>query len=105
MGSSLSFLLLSVVSFGIGYYIKARFEISQENAILTLQQKVEVQKREYEEKIQKATYQLSQMQKENELLLRELFNFKEEVKAQRFKEIAKEQNQLCPSLKALKNFL
>ena len=54
MGINLSQVLLSSIAFGVGYYIKARFEINQEKQIKELHTSIEVIEKKREEESRKS---------------------------------------------------
>lgn len=105
MEISLTQVFLGCISFGVGYYAKARFEINQEALIKKLQSTMEEMEKDAEEVEKKMRYQLWEVGQVRDRLSRELRELKEKVKAGAFESIAKEKVEKKSKKNALQNFL
>jgi hypothetical protein len=105
MGINFSQVLLSSIAFGVGYYIKARFEINQEQLINKLQMQITEMKKDGEKKVQTLEYQIWQVEQERDRLERNFFEFKEKAKAGAFESIAKEKVEKSSKKNVLKSFV
>jgi len=107
MGISFSHILLSCIALCLGYYIKARFEINQEQLIEKLELEIEKIKTDSANKIEKVRYNLWQVEQVRDRLHRDFLEFKEKTKNESFNSIPKEEleteNQTRD--KVLKSFL
>lgn len=105
MEISFTQVFLGCISFGVGYYVKARFEINQEAKILKLQKTMEEIEKNAEEEEKKLRYQLWEVGQARDRLTHELLELKEKVKAGAFESIAKEKVEKKSKKNALQNFL
>ena len=105
MGISFTQVLLGIISFGLGYYIKARFEINQEDTINELQMQIEKLKEEDEKIIQKQRYQLWEVEQASNFLKRDFLELKEKVKTGSFNSIKMEKEPENSKKNVLKSFL
>lgn len=105
MGISFTQILLGSISYGLGYYMKARFEINQEELIVKLKRQIVKFKKDDEEEKRELRYQLSQSVKDRDFLEREFLEFKERVKEESFNSIQKEKDLKSSSKNVLKSFL
>lgn len=105
MGISLTQVLLGGISFGLGYYLKARFEINQEETIKKLQLQIEKIKKDDEKKEQRLRYQLWEVEQGRDRIERDFLEFKEKVKNGSFNSILKVDTEINSSSDVLKSFL
>lgn len=105
MEISFTQVFLSGIFFGLGYYIKARFEINQETVILKLQMTMEEMEKDAEEEMRKLRYQLWEVEQARDRLTRESRELKEKVKAGAFESIAKEKIEKKSKKNVLQSFL
>lgn len=105
MGINFSQVLLSSIAFGVGYYIKARFEINQEKQINELQTSIEVIEKKREEESRTLRYQLWQVEQECDRLTGDLWELKKKVKAGAFASIAQEKVDKSSKKNVLKSFV
>jgi hypothetical protein len=105
MGISFTQVLLGSISFGVGYYLKARFEINQEETIKKMQLQIEKIKKDDEKKEQRLRYQLWEVEQARDRLNRDFLEFKEKVKNGSFNSIPKVEVEINSSRDVLKSFL
>lgn len=105
MGISFTQVFLGSISFGLGYYLKARFEINQEETIKKLQLQIEKIKKDDEKKDQRLRYQLWEVEQVRDRLERDFLEFKENVKNGSFNSITKVEVEINSTGNALKSFL
>lgn len=105
MRLSFTQVLLGSISFCLGYYLKARFEINQEETIKKLQLQIEKIKKDDEKTNQKLRYQLWEVEQVRDRLNRDFFEFKEKVKIGSFNSIPKEEVKTNSTGNVLKSFL
>lgn len=105
MGISFTQILLGSISFGLGYYLKARFEINQEETIKKLQLQVEKIKNDDEKKEQRLRYQLWEVEQVRDRFERDFLELREKVKNGRFNSIPKIEVEINSRGNVLKSFL
>lgn len=105
MGISFTQVFLGSISFGLGYYLKARFEINQEETIKKLQLQIEKIKKDDEKKDQRLRYQLWEVEQVRDRLERDFLEFKVNVKNGSFNSITKVEVEINSTGNALKSFL
>lgn len=105
MGISLTQVLLGGISFGLGYYLKARFEINQEEMIKKLQLQIEKIKKDDEKKEQRLRYQLWEAEQARDRIDRDFLEFREKVTNGSFYSIPKVDVEINSSRDVLKSFL
>lgn len=105
MGISFTQILLGSISFGLGYYLKARFEINQEETIKKLQLQVEKIKNDDEKKEQRLRYQLWEVEQVRDRFERDFLELKEKVKNGSFNSIPKIKVEINSRGNVLKSFL
>lgn len=105
MGISFTQVLLGGISFALGYYIKARFEINQEELIKKLQLQIEKVKNEDEIIVHKLKYQLWEVEQARDFLTRDFLEFKEKAKTSSFNSIPKEKVEKNSKKNVLKSFV
>ncbi|MBY0414664.1 MAG: hypothetical protein K2Q18_10880 [Bdellovibrionales bacterium] len=105
MGISFTQILLGSISFGLGYYLKARFEINQGETIKKLQLQVEKIKNDDEKKEQRLRYQLWEVEQVRDRFERDFLELREKVKNGRFNSIPKIEVEINSRGNVLKSFL
>lgn len=105
MEISFTQILLGSISFGLGYYLKARFEINQEETIKKLQLQIEKIKNDDEKKEQRLRYQLWEVEQVRDRFERDFLESKEKVKNGSFNSIPKVEVEINSSGNVLKSFL
>ena len=105
MEISFTQVFLGCISFGVGYYAKARFEINQEAVIKKLQMTIDEMEKEAEEEMKKVKYQLWEAKQARDRLTSELRELREKVKTGAFESLAKEKIEKKSKKTALQNFL